>query len=459
MSVTDLLLDFAFASVLILIGQFLRSKVGLFQRFFIPASLLAGFLGLALGPQGLKVLPFSALAGSYSGLLIVLIFTVVGINGFETKNAGAQVGRVGGFMFYKFICLFLQIALPIAATLTLLKVLSPGLNDGFGILMASGFDGGHGTAAAVGAAFDALGWKEATDIGMTFATIGLLTGIFGGLAFVKWATVKGHTKYIKDFRYISGDLRTGLIPKENRSSIGEETTASVSIDTLCYHTSLIVAVAGAGILLNRAIALVLPGVPDFTVAYLLSVAVFLILRKTPVYQYIDTRINNRIAGTCTDYVVFFGIASIKIPIVIEYAVPLLVMTLIGFVCVFVSMVPLGYLFNKKSWFERSLFVYGYSTGVFAIGFVLLRIVDPDNKSLTIEDTAMTPFQGFVEVAVWSLIPVALINGQGWLVVGISAAAIVACFVLSAVFKMIYRTPLSERGAYGIEEEEEAAANA
>lgn len=41
MSVNDFLLDFAVASVFIMIGQFLRAKVGFIQRFFIPASMLA----------------------------------------------------------------------------------------------------------------------------------------------------------------------------------------------------------------------------------------------------------------------------------------------------------------------------------------------------------------------------------------------------------------------------------
>ena len=50
MSVNDFLLDFATASVFIMLGQLLRAKVKFIQKFFIPASMLAGFMGLALGP-------------------------------------------------------------------------------------------------------------------------------------------------------------------------------------------------------------------------------------------------------------------------------------------------------------------------------------------------------------------------------------------------------------------------
>ena len=43
MTVYTILVDFACASVLILIGMLLRAKFKFIQRSFIPASLLAGF--------------------------------------------------------------------------------------------------------------------------------------------------------------------------------------------------------------------------------------------------------------------------------------------------------------------------------------------------------------------------------------------------------------------------------
>lgn len=49
MSVTDILVDFAVASFFIAVGQLLRAKVPLVQKFFIPPSMIAGFIALALG--------------------------------------------------------------------------------------------------------------------------------------------------------------------------------------------------------------------------------------------------------------------------------------------------------------------------------------------------------------------------------------------------------------------------
>ena len=96
MSVYDFLVDFAIASALILVGQFLRAKIKFFQEFFIPASMLAGFIGLLLGERFLNVVHFSSGASSYAGALIIVVFTVVGLNGFSKGRRAALTARSSG---------------------------------------------------------------------------------------------------------------------------------------------------------------------------------------------------------------------------------------------------------------------------------------------------------------------------------------------------------------------------
>lgn len=433
----DLFLDFALASILILAGQYLRSKITIFQKFFMPASMIAGFLGLVLGPNILNILPFSTFFGSYAGILIILIFTIVGVNGFEMgKDSGKEeLQRIGGFQLYRLIALFIQFAIPILATKFLFTKIWPQLNEGFGMLLASGFYGGHGTAAAVGDTFTKLGWSDANDLAITFATIGILTGVFVGLALINIATRKSQTSYIKDFKYIDGDLKTGLVSKENRKSIGEETISPVALDTLCFHLSIVLGIAGISYMINNWIAKnFLSGIPDFTIAYIVALIFFLLFRNKNIYNYIDTNITEKISGTSTDYLVFFGISSIKLDVVAKYAGPLAAMALLGIAIVIFIVYPLGKGFNKDNWFERSIFIFGYSTGVFAIGFVLLRIVDPDNLSKTIEDTALTPLTSFLEIIAWSTFPVLLVNGKSFYIGGIMILGILICLTIAKITK-------------------------
>ena len=80
----------------------------------------------------------------------------------------------------------------------------------------------------------------------------------------------------------------------------------MSLDTLCFHLAIVAGIAGLRYYLNANIIAVhlLKGIPDFTVAYLIALIFFFALRKTPVYDYIDTNINQKISGTATDYLVF-----------------------------------------------------------------------------------------------------------------------------------------------------------
>lgn len=204
--------DFAIAGGLILLSQLLRSRVKLFQQLFIPASLLAGFIALFLGDQFLNVISWSEYSGDYTWVLVVLVFVSVGLPGIKFTKVEGE--RIGSYFFYQLGTFALQFSIPVLITCLVLSKANMGVDDRFGLLLAAGFMGGHGTAAAVGATFEKLGFSAATDIAMTFATAGILAGVFGGIAFIKWATKKGYTQYIHDFSQISDDLRTGMVSRK-----------------------------------------------------------------------------------------------------------------------------------------------------------------------------------------------------------------------------------------------------
>ncbi|MEI2378673.1 sodium/glutamate symporter [Priestia sp. YIM B13446] len=451
MTVYTILVDFACASVLILIGMLLRAKFKFIQRSFIPASLLAGFLGLALGPSFLNILPFSEDISSYAGIITIFVFAAVGINGFSFSpgNMKKDINRMGAYATYKILCIGLQMSIPIVFSILVISKFAPEINNGFGLLLAAGFYGGHGTAAAVGTTFENLGWENATDLGMTAATGGILAGIFGGLIFIKWATRKGYTHYVKDFSEISEDLKTGLVQPKNRTAMGDDTISPIAMDPLAFHLALLVVPSGLGYLLNNYIATAWGlEFPTFTIAFLIALLMYILLGKGEkgVYKYVDSKVVDRLGSAATDFLVFFGVASIKLPIVVEYALPLGLLMLSGIAIVVVMLVVIGPAMNYESWFERSIFVYGYSTGVFAIGLTLLRIIDPNNKSKTLTDTAVVgPLNTPLELFAWSAGPVMLLSGQHWTFVGIFAGISILCFVIARIFKWWHwKVPLGER---------------
>lgn len=74
-----ILKDFAWASMLLLIGLFLRSRVKIFQKLFIPVAVIAGLTGLLLGSEVLgKFCPFyihwSDNVSSFANPLLAILF-------------------------------------------------------------------------------------------------------------------------------------------------------------------------------------------------------------------------------------------------------------------------------------------------------------------------------------------------------------------------------------------------
>lgn len=442
----SILYDFAVASLFIFVAQILRTKVVFLQKFFIPASLLAGLAALVLGDQCLNLLHWSDASGDYTWTLVILVFVAMGLPGLVFNKAQGE--RLGSYFFYKTAIWALQFSIPVLFACLVLSKMNLGVNDGFGLLLASGFIGGHGTAAAAGATFAKIGFPEALDIGMTFATAGILTGVFGGVIFIKIATRKGYTQYVQDFSLISDDLKTGMVKRENRDVMGRNTISSISLDPLFWHLAIMLIPTGIALWFSEWFAAKTTVVlPEYAVGFLVALIMAALLKPTGIMEYVDFRITDRIAGVCTDLIVFFGVAKIKLYIVVTYAVPLLIMVLLGITLCVTTLWYFGPRMNRKSWFERSVFCYGYCTGVFAIGMLLLRIVDPENESGTLSDNGFVEaFHTFLDLLVWAVGPYMMMNGTG-LYFGLAALVLlIASIVISRVCGWWYKIPLVGREA-------------
>lgn len=427
----QLFVDLGIAGVLLLCGVVLRAHVGVLQRLFLPAAVIGGFVGLALGPNGAQVLPLSDAFGGYPGILIALVFAALP---FASARQGAVTGRLVGLWSYSTVAILAQWGVGIALTVALLQPLWPELNPGFGALIAVGFVGGHGTAAAVGQVYADLGWPEAGALAMTSATVGILTAVLGGLAWVAWGARSGQARHVTDFDKLPEGLRTGLVAKDARVDVGTETVSSSSIDVLALHFGLIAAVAvvayGASSLGTQIQSVI--RLPVFCLAFVFGSMARVVLARAGALVYVDRQTMGHLSGALTDLLVVFGIASISIPILIAYAAPLALLMVAGIALsavMFATLGPRG-LDADGYWFERALFTWGWTTGVTAMGIALLRIVDPRNDSDALADFGLVYlFLAPIEIGLLTAAPLLLTSGHGLV---LAASAMGAAIVLVAV---------------------------
>ena len=115
---------------------------------------------------------------------------------------------------------------------------------------------------------------------MTAATFGIVASVILGLIFVKWGAKNKHTTYLADYNDLPSELRTGLLPKEKRESIGESTCSSISIDSLTINLAIVCAIALGGYGISKLAAYFMPGfeLPVFSCAFVAGILIKKILK-------------------------------------------------------------------------------------------------------------------------------------------------------------------------------------
>lgn len=417
-----LFVDIGIISTLLLVGKLMRVKLKFMQKLFIPPSLVAGFLGLALGPNGLDVLPLSHNMGTYAGILIAFVFGALPLASERSSGKGKGM-EIGHMWAYSQAGMLLQWAFGGFLGLLILNQIWD-LNPAFGITMSGGFCGGHGTAAAIGQAFSTFGYDEILTLAMTAATVGIVAAIIVGLILVRWAAKRKHTQFITDFADLPDELRTGLVPEEKRESMGESTCSSISIDSLTFNLVMVAFVAFGGYLLSKGVSSFFPKLelPVFSCAFVVAIIVKKLFDRTKVSGYICPQTVGHISGAFTDFLVAFGIASIKLEIVLLYIVPLSILLVSGLAFTLFFVLYLGRKLMRDYWFEKSIFTWGWFTGTMAMGIALLRIVDPKMQSQSLQSYALAYlFIAPVEIALITFAPLAFVNGYGLLFLSICLA--------------------------------------
>lgn len=142
MSVVDMLYDICWMSLLLLVAKIIRTKIKLIQKIYIPTALLAGFLGLLLGNQGLKLIPFSVEISNYSGILICVLFGTMFLGNKKNASFSHMLKSVGDTFLVNGASEIAQFGIFILIGVLLMPVLFNGINPAFGLMLPAGFVGG-----------------------------------------------------------------------------------------------------------------------------------------------------------------------------------------------------------------------------------------------------------------------------------------------------------------------------
>jgi ESS family glutamate:Na+ symporter len=446
---TSIVTSFAGLSLLLVLGKFLRVKIKLLQKLYIPTSVIAGILGLIVIQVSGSSIPAGWTAGwtMLPGFLINIVFAAlflgVTIPSFSTiwKKSAPQLG-------YGQVVAWGQYFIGLLVVLLFLKPLFK-VPDVFGVIVEVGFEGGHGTAAGLKETFETYNWSAGTHYALASATMGVVTAIVVGIILINWAARKGYTQRLKPLNKLAKGEWGGFYAKDQRPVAGRQTVSADSIDSLALHLAIVGIAVLIGFGLKQGLLIfeslfpylaekkILQGFPLFPLCMLGGLIVQIVVSRFKRIFPIDHALMQRLSGTALDFLVVAAISTISIDVIAEGLVPFLIIVACGVIWNVFCVVFLARRVLPNFWFERAIAEMGQSMGVTATGLLLLRAVDPESETdapsaFGYKQLLHEPIMGggfWTSIAV----PLVILKG-GWLVFIISSCVIVFWLIVLAILK-------------------------
>ena len=172
----DIALTVAVGAGVLTVGEFIKKRVPILERFFIPSAVVGGLLFSLMALVGFhqQWFEFTFNADIRSFLLLVFFTTI----GFSASFELLKKGGVGVALFL--ICALVLVVIQNSVGVGLATLL--GIHPFFGLAAGSiSLTGGHGTSAAFGPLLEQLGASGALPAAIAASTWGLVFGcLIGG---------------------------------------------------------------------------------------------------------------------------------------------------------------------------------------------------------------------------------------------------------------------------------------
>ena len=381
------------------LGTVMGRALGVHQ-WGIPEALLAGSIGLLVAPGGglLPLIP-EAIIHIWDQLPLILLTLVFG-----TLLVGKPLPRIHGLLrplgAQVLLALTLAFGQYLFAAVVVLLVLGPLLHVSpvMACLIEVAYEGGHGSAAAMGPTYERLGVEGGQALGLAMATVGLLAStLVGGLVVViararSWL-MSGPIELARATGAAQATPLVSATPLQpeprDQSDDGLQrwlvnlalTGAGVAIG--CVLMALLQQLAQR---IGGGFAVVIEALPVFPLALIGSLLVRLLLESCGQGDLACPKVQSRIGTVSADLLIVAATACLDLSLLAHDWLPLSVLAITGLLWNLAVVLVLARRSLPEPWFERGILEFGQATGVAASGLLLLNMADPDDRS-----DALTPF--------------------------------------------------------------------
>ena len=393
-----LALAMACLSLILAVGRAIGTRLQL-RLWGVPEALVAGLLGLLLAPAGLWPLLPPAVMDLWADLPLVLLTLVFGslMLGKPLPQLEGLWRPVSGQVSLALVLAFGQY---VVGGLAVLLVLQPwlGVSPVMACLIEVAYEGGHGSAAAMGPSYAALGFPGGQALGLAMATVGLLSSTLVGGLVVVLARSRG---------WLLADAPGSTASESASAASGDSGGALAWAAAWAVNLALVglAVLTGVGLLaglrwltsgLGDGVASVVDALPVFPLAIVGSLLVRLALERSGKAHWASSAVQGQVGTLSADLLITAATAGLDLALLKADWLPLTVLALGGLVWNLAVTLLLAPRLLPADWFERAVIEFGQATGVAASGLLLLRMADPDDRSdalpaFSIKQLMLQPF--------------------------------------------------------------------
>ena len=380
-----LALAMACLSLILAVGRAIGTRLQL-RLWGVPEALVAGLLGLLLAPAGpLPLLP-PAVMDLWAGLPLVLLTLVFG-----SLMLGKPLPKLAGL--WRPVSAQVSLALVLAfgqyvvGGLAVLLVLQPwlGVSPVMACLIEVAYEGGHGSAAAMGPSYAALGFPGGQDLGLAMATVGLLSSTLVGGLVVVLARQRGWLLATANPEQGAANPASSEAADAAQPRLGQAAARWAVNLALVGIAVLVGVVLLAGLRwstsgLGAGVQQVVTALPVFPLAILGSLLVRLALERSGRSHWASAAVQSQVGTLSADLLITAATAGLNLKLLQADWLPLSVLALSGLAWNLAVTLLLAPRLLPPDWFERAVIEFGQATGVAASGLLLLRMADPEDRS-------------------------------------------------------------------------------
>lgn len=425
------------------VARVIKRNVPLFQRYFIPSSLIGGTILLLISYQIAGVVPHEI--ASWLGMLPAILINIVFAGMFigHKRPTVRQVWQQAGPMiaFGNTIAWGMYV-LGIGLTMLVLGPLF-GAPDIFGALLEISFSGGHGTAAGLAPTFAELGHPETTNMALGLATLSIVTAVVSGIAIIN--------VYNRRIGRVV-DRATMKLRQEQMMRRGYDLTRfsrNLEHNPFDFIASalLIASAIGIGWLILQGFVWleqlvlapytavrVFAHLPLFPLTMFGGLFVQLILEVLHLDRFIKRNTIKTLSAIALDLLIITAIGTMSLSAIGHDIGTFVTLAVVGVAWIIFAFFTLAPRFFHRHWFEYGTTDMGQAMGMTATGLLLNRLVDPLNRtgareSFAYKQLAYEPFMGgglvtafaVVAISTFGPLPVLLVCAVVcifWLVLGL-----------------------------------------